>query len=403
MYNVLLTSSYVRISELGIQWSALCSIPATNAGAGGWSAAVSCVPVQDAFCLARTSPVVAMFPTDSVEVEAGSAPPPVFGSGIICNPQTANRALVLGAAGYQVSLCDLRDGKLDFVLDVHKAQIYWRQRNEPLWWSALVTLSSLFFFTRVCEHLVMIVQGRRREFSLFTTAALGLMLILHQLLPRLHVLSRHLVTQEEQVLDIILQVYSWGHIFVQVGTVWLAGRRSVESAAWSPLIQADLVIANAAHDTFPDTKVLDFKDVRDVESTNQDNVGARRDTCTHDISTLGLLVCVQLILTAHLQSSYDNPFLGILVLLFGMRSFLKFLNFALLYTAARKSPEKTRLVGLKLVFLFVDTFTLASMLELGVRSGARSGAEYASTASGMLLVIVLGGAFLHEVIHNKCP
>ncbi len=43
------------------------------------------------------------------------------------------------------------------------------------------------------------------------------------------------------------------------------------------------------------------------------------------------------------------------------------------------------------------------MLELGVRICARSGAEYASTASGMLLVIVLGGVFLHEVIHNKCP
>jgi len=68
---------------------------------------------------------------------------------------------------------------------------------------------------------------------------------------------------------------------------------------------------------------------------------------------------VQLILTAHLQGSYDNPILGILVILFGMRSFLNFML----------------------------------VLELGVRSGARSGVEYASTASGMLLVILLGGGF----------
>jgi hypothetical protein len=126
-----------------------------------------------------------------------------------------------------------------------------------------------------------------------------------------------------------------------------------------------------------------------------------RDSRTHDISTLGLLVCVQLVLTAHLQGSYDNPFLGILVILFGMRSFLKFLNFMLVYTTAERSSEQTRLVLQKLFFLCVDTFTLASMLELGARSSARTAVEYASTAAGMLLVIVLGGAFLHEVIHGK--
>jgi hypothetical protein len=32
----------------------------------------------------------------------------------------------------------------------------------------------------------------------------------------------------------------------------------------------------------------------------------------HDISTLGSLLAVQLILTAHLQNTFENPFLGIL-------------------------------------------------------------------------------------------
>lgn len=379
MYNVLLTSSYVRISELGIQWSVLCSLPATHVGGIGWSAALPCVPVRDAFCLALTSPGVPMFPTDRVEVVAGSPQSSVFGGDNACNAQTANRALVLWGGGYQVSLCDLVDSKLDLLLDLDSAQIYWRHRNEPVWWSALVTLSSLFFFTRVCEHLVLLVHGRRREFSGSTTAAMGLMLLLHRILPWTHVLSQHLVTREEQLLDLILEIYSWGHIFVQSVTVCLAKKSA------------------------PPYSLLDGTDkaVSEEEQVRPHHHNENPDSSTHDISTLGLLVCVQLILTAHLQGSYDNPFLGILVILFGMRSFLKFLNFMLVYTATERNSEQTKVVLQKLVFLYVDTFALASMLELGVRSGARSGVEYASTAAGMLFVIVLGGAFLHEVIRKK--
>ena len=66
-----------------------------------------------------------------------------------------------------------------------------------------MTLNSLYFFTRVCEHLVLLVQGRRREFFWFTTAAMGLMLLLHRILPWLHVFSQHLVTREEQLRTVV--------------------------------------------------------------------------------------------------------------------------------------------------------------------------------------------------------
>ena len=395
MYNVLLTSSYVRISELGIQWSVLCSLPGTSAGRVGWSAALPCVPARDAFCLALASPGVPVFPTDRVEVVAGSPQPSMFGSNIACNAQTANRAFVLVGAGYQVSLCDLVDSRLDFLLDLENAQIYWRHRNEPVWWNALVTLSSLFFFTRVCEHLVLLVRGKRREFSWSTTTALALMLLLHRILRWTQVFSQHLVTGEEQLLDFILEIYSWGHVFAQGVATWLGRKRAhayslldgSERAVPGEQARHHHKLAGHHHHT------------ENPDSSTRDS--STRDSSTHDMSTLGLLVSVQLILTAHLQGSYDNPFLGILVILFGMRSFLKFLNFMLVYTAAERSSKQTRLVLQKLAFLYVDAFTLASMLELGVRSSARTAVEYASTAAGMLLVIVLGGAFLHEVIHGK--
>jgi hypothetical protein len=304
-----------------------------------------------------------MFPTNAVELLAGSALPSQLQSNVECNSQTANRVLILGDGGYQVSLCDLIDRKLDVVLDVKNAQIYCRFRNEQMWWSVLVTLSSLYFFTRVCEHLVLLVQGKRREFSWVTTVAISIMLVLHKLIPVPNIISPHLVTTEEQVLDLILYVYSWFHVVVQGWTVFYYRARP------------------------------------NLYTLLRDDGGEK--SMTHDISTLGLLVCVQLILTAHLQGSYDNPFFSILVILFGMRSFLKFLNFNIVYSVESKMPETHLILYQKLIFLCIDTFTLASMLELGVLSSARSEVEYASTASGILLIIVLGGSFLHEIIHRK--
>jgi hypothetical protein len=64
-----------------------------------------------------------------------------------------------------MSLCDLVDRNLEFVLDVHSSLVYWRHNSKPLWWNLCLTVSSLFFFTRVCEHLALLVHGKRRKFS----------------------------------------------------------------------------------------------------------------------------------------------------------------------------------------------------------------------------------------------
>jgi hypothetical protein len=62
-------------------------------------------------------------------------------------------------------------------------------------------------------------------------------------------------------------------------------------------------------------------------------MSARTKKKDQEISTLGSLVAVQLILTAQLQNTYENPFIVILTLIFGMRVFLKFIRFMLVHTA----------------------------------------------------------------------
>jgi len=105
---------------------------------------------------------------------------------------------------------------------------------------------------------------------------------------------------------------------------------------------------------------------------------------------------VQLILTAQLQNTYENPFIVILTLIFGMRVFLKFIRFMLVHTA--RHSHHFFLVFSKFCFLCVDTGTLVCLFELGVRVGSHSQTGYGSTATGMIIIIVLSGAFLHTVI-----
>ncbi len=54
----------------------------------------------------------------------------------------------------------------------------------------------------------------------------------------------------------------------------------------------------------------------------------------------------------------------------------------------------------KFCFLCVDTVTLVCIFEFGVRIGSHSQTEYGSTATGMLIIIVMSGAFLHTVINQ---
>jgi len=355
MYTVLLSSKYVRISEQGVQWCTLCKTPAMQ-----WQNSFVCVPTQGALCASNSnSPnLITMFPTDTVYV----APERNFLDDVkhACHAQTANRNIATAHKDYQVSLCDIVHGKLEFLLDIEKAVVHWRRNDKPLWWSLLLTLSCLFFFTRVCEHLTLLVHGKRRPFSWFTTAMIIGLLVLSRILQGIGVLTQHLVTEEELTLNLILECYCYVYVFAELFTC-----AKYASHKYSPI----------------------------AKQTSAGEQGT-------DISTLGTLIAVQLILTAHLQNTYENPFLGILTLLFGTRAFLKFMNFTLIHTACERSTESDWIVATKLFFFTVDTGTLTCIFELALRISTRTEMEYASTASGMLCIIVLGGTFLHTVIQS---
>jgi len=198
------------------------------------------------------------------------------------------------------------------------------------------------------------------------------MLTLSRVLQAIGVLTQHLVTSEELTLNFILECYCYLYVFAELFTCATSDKPYTE-----------------LHDETESAHTQNY-----IKSKQSDEQSSR------DISTLGTLVAVQLILTAHLHDTYENPFLGILTLLFGTRAFLKFMNFALIHTECHRSTANDWTIARKLFFLIVDTGTLTCVFELAVRISMRNEIEYASTATGMLFIIVLGGTFLHTVIQT---
>ena len=381
-YELLLTSMYVRINNLGIQWCVMCTDPVLEMSKAqflhflpgyhdqGWQN-FPCFPNKTSFCSADN---FTLFPNVPVYV-------PISENALVattCNSQTANRNIDLSRSSstkhYDMSLCDLVDRNLEFVFDVHSGLVYWRHNSKQLWWNLCLTVSSLFFFTRVCEHLALLVHGKRRKFSVLNFFSIIGMLLLCRVLLAVGVLSQHLVTQEELTLNLVLEFYCYVYIIAE-----------------------SRFFRNICKDSGENTGEHSGDDSEDDSGENspntQDSPNTKKD---QDISTLGSLVAVQLILTAHLQNTYENPFIGILTLIFGMRVFLKFMRFMLVHTE-RHSCDFYFVFG-KFCFLCVDTVTLVCIFELGLRVASHSKTEYGSTATGMLIIIVMSGAFLHTVI-----
>ena len=173
----------------------------------------------------------------------------------------------------------------------------------------LVSVTVIILFSRVCTNLTEIVRDHERVFSWPVTIVAGSSTVLSYF-----AMQHNDFSTEERVLSLVLHVYVWVCIFLLLIFLLLMPK----------------CVRNGPHDS---------------------------------LNTTGALIAVLLLLTAHLQNTYETPFLSILVIIFGARSFLKFLNFARVHT-----QQKCLFVCYKLVILLCDTFVFLAVLELAVRS-----------------------------------
>ena len=367
LYSALLSTSFVRVSERGIWWCVTCQL-ATDSFWADVPERLPCLPAHDVLCQvpgsANRSSVMRLFPSTQVrvppELRVLSTPDASTNLGKLwavvangCQGAEASRSVVFGNFNYDVSLCDLVHSQLDFVFYPRLNQVSWRERKHAVWNSVVVTVLLscivLFLFTRVCANLANMIRRMERVFDWYTFSTMLLVVC-----ASFEACRHNDFVAEEKWLTLCLQVYSLLNLCVLF------------------CIQNKSACTPTESITAPNTQ-------HDPQSCN----------------TTGTLVCVLLVLTAHMQNTYDTPFLTIFVLVFGARSFLKFLNLAL-----RHAPQAAgMLVAGKFVGLCADTVIFGVILELGVRTSMDSENKYNNSAAELQLLSCLGGVFLYIVIN----
>ena len=179
MFYVQMSSEIIRINKYTIQWF-IMGQSSVNAS---WPSFIdmksmptwnmlTCKPVMHAMCqVIDNKAKMLMFPDSVVDMPLNFEKlvlPSTFQTKLnnkTCSNAHANRQLNVADISYEVSLCDLVDTDLEFVYKPFDNELHWRQVPTNTTWLAISTIFSLFFFTKVCEHMLLLLQRKKAGFS----------------------------------------------------------------------------------------------------------------------------------------------------------------------------------------------------------------------------------------------
>lgn len=361
LFTTRLTSDLLRVSKYNIQWY---SINQQVSSMRNWNV-MPCHPVLDSLCEVKDRDTnMLLFPTTQVDIPLDfrhlKLPAAYKNVANIssCDSATSNRQLSFNDTRYEISLCDLVDGALEFVLDLDSERVFWRQNTMHSGWLIFLTLASLFFFTKVCEHSVDLVSGRRAEFShttssfpLFTVAWFGLETWRDR---------SFLLSVEEFNLQLLLIAY----VFFKTLRPLIARIR----------LMLTMRNSSSTHDD-------EIKPLLEIHPTTE--------SLLDDNVAVGALIATQLVLTANMHFTYDTPFLSILVFFFGARSFLKFVNHVQCHML-----KKIAIASMRTLLLLFDTVVFVALLDTAVRISAVNSQSYIMHTSSLILLSILTGSLM---------
>lgn len=365
LFTTRLTSDFLRVSKYNIQWY---SINHKVSDMRNWNV-MPCYAVMDSLCeVSDVDTNMLLFPTTEVDIPLDfrhlKLPASYVVNNLTCNSATSNRQLSFNDTRYEISLCDLVDGALEFVLDLNSERVYWRQNTMNSGWLIFLTLTSLFFFTKVCEHSVDLINGRRAEFS-HTTSTVPLLTVAWFAFETFRGRS-FLLSAEEFNLQLLLIAY----VIFKTARPLIARSRLVlgrRNRASTQIDENVPLLANEPHAV----SILD------------DNVA------------VGALIATQLVLTANMHFTYDTPFLSILVFFFGSRSFLKFINQVHIHM-----HKPLPIAAMRTFLLSFDTVIFVALLDIAVRIAAVSPQSYIMHACSLVLLSMLTGSLMAFITYK---
>jgi hypothetical protein len=355
MYAIQMTASFIRIDADQIQWYDYGRFHASPL----WTP-FACEPARNAFCSIvedQTPASVLVFPSGDVDMPVDVTKlemPREFRrffekiGGLQCNGKESNRMLSYTDTRYEISMCDLVDGKIEVVLIPGENKLYIRQQKTDVFVTVLLSLLSLYLFVKTCEHFIQLSHGKRLGFAHGSVTVPFLIALSVSI--KLIFTESVLIIAEETTLQQILCVYTLIHTSI-----------SIRSQLREPCVKLEKT---------------DF---------SNDRSG----------TAIGTLIAAQVLLSLELNQTIDSPFLSIYVSLFGLRNFLKFLNLVRLHYNSKTltTPMKVK----KTLETIADIFVFICLIVIGMKVSADSGNDYGSAVGSVVLISILSGTLTHSV------
>lgn len=319
IYSLRLKSTFLRITQRGLQYSMSSTAPIMANGI--WKSA-SCTPTHDGLCAtSKSDGGMVWFPDTKVDIPDNFALIPEnsylvdFANGTACTSSSTGRSVTMFDERYEVSLCDLLDSNLDVVyIDEN---IYWRQDKTELWLYLLISVVSIYLVSCVSENIVASVNNNsnsdigHQKYSIYLTLLLIFYVIYAENTVSL------LLTKED--IDLCL------HLVIYV------------------VVQGIVLQFKAPHELY----------------------GSR----------ISLLTACIALLTLRVHYSFDNPYMIVLSIMFGTRSFFKFL-----------AAESNGSTYMESAIMVLDIFTLSSLLDNGLMANSED--QFSGNAMQVILILV---------------
>lgn len=306
LFQLRLTSHYMRLTARGLQFSTMSKAAKF---AMPWTAVVSCTPTQHALC--REGPGLVYFPDNVVDMPYDLSVIPknsvlsYFPHGT-CQGYSG-RHITVDDVQYEVSLCDLVDANMDILLDTTLDELRWRIDK--------TNVTEYVFVSVVCVYLMSCISAnvvRFTENDVFkiTHIELGVLIVtiayvtINLLFDEFGVWFgglRYLLTTEDSLLAWLM----WVYVICETAMVARPILRDFTAAHQLSLVSS-----------VQEARTIDGVSVNTVSI--EDGVQKSRT-----ISGVSVYTGLIMLLTLRVHYTFDNPYIHVLVVMFGTRTFQK--------------------------------------------------------------------------------
>lgn len=281
LFELRLTSKFIRLTARGMQFSTLVDASRSEMP---WEADVTCTPTPHALC--REGAGLVYFPDDVVDMPYDLSIIPTnsvlerFPTGT-CHGYSGRR-LAVSDTQYEVSLCDLLTANMDILLDTLRDELRWRVDNTQVTEYIFVSVACVYFMSCISANVVRFSGHAGFE---ITMLELGILFV--------------------NVLYVAL------NMFMGSAGSWFGGMRyllTVEDVTLATLMLV-YVVCESCVVAYP--VLYGWVSRRKLSGS------------TSVVSGVSVYTALIMLLTLRVHYTFDNPYIQVLVVMFGTRTFLK--------------------------------------------------------------------------------